>query len=675
MVNRLARETSPYLLQHQNNPVDWWPWGPEALQQAQSQGKPILLSIGYAACHWCHVMAHETFENPALAEQMNRDFINIKVDREERPDLDALYQSALTMMGQNGGWPLTIFLTPQGEPFWGGTYFPPTDRYGRPGFGQVLSSLVQTWRQKPDDITGNVEALKAALSDHYGAHAGSLPSLALLEERARRLLRSIDPIHGGLEGAPKFPMPVLFAFLWRTYLRTGDQALAKAVITTLDHLCQGGIYDHLGGGFARYSTDDQWLAPHFEKMLYDNAQLIELLTLVWQETRSPLYAARIRETIGWILREMQAEGGAFAASLDADSEGEEGRFYVWTKAQLDNSLGVNETLLLKEAYEIHRIGNWDGKLILRRNHNADSLRFSLEQDLALAPLRARLLAERDKRVRPGRDDKILADWNGLTIAALAQAGWVFDEPDWIAAASQAFAFIQRTMSKEDRLLHSLRQGRVQKEAMLDDYASMALAALALLEATGEPAYLTQAQSWVESAHRYYWDEAAGGYFLAAADADDIILRPKTARDGALPSGNGLMVQVLAKLHHLTGEDFYRQRAEQTICAFAGDIAEHAANMPSLLAGFEMLTEPTQIVLIAEPSDPALRQLRQVVQQTSLPNRILITLTPGQSLPASHPAGGKSALRGQATAYVCHGLRCTAPVTDADGLRAALSLSL
>ena len=419
--NRLGDETSPYLLQHRDNPVHWQPWSEATLAAAKAADKPILLSIGYAACHWCHVMAHESFENPQIAARMNELFVNIKVDREERPDLDQVYQHALALMGEQGGWPLTMFLTPDGEPFWGGTYFPPEQRWGRPGFAQVLEALSEAYRAKRDDVAKNVTALRDALQRLGQPQSGGGVSRQQLDPIAERLLRETDQINGGIGTAPKFPQCGIFELLWRAWKRTRQPAYRDAVIKALDAMCQGGIYDHLGGGFARYSTDARWLAPHFEKMLYDNAELVDLLTLVWQDTRNPLYRQRIEETIGWVEREMLTSGGGFASSLDADSEHEEGKFYVWSEAEIDAVLG-DRAALFKRFYDVTPEGNWEGHTILNRISTPALADDATEAELAIC--REMLLQARASRVRPGWDDKVLADWNGLMIAAMAEAGIV-----------------------------------------------------------------------------------------------------------------------------------------------------------------------------------------------------------------------------------------------------------
>ena len=666
--NILSQETSPYLLQHAENPVHWQPWSAEALAEARTANKPVLLSIGYAACHWCHVMAHESFEDEAIARLMNELFVNIKVDREERPDLDAIYQSALAMTGQPGGWPLTMFLTPDGAPFWGGTYFPPTARFGRPGFPEVLNAVAETYRSAPEKVSQNVEALRRGLDRLAQNPSGDGLPEAIVETAADRIVREVDTIYGGIGGAPKFPQVSIFRLLWRAYKHTGDQRYRAAVQLTLSRMCQGGIYDHLGGGFARYSVDAEWLAPHFEKMLYDNAQLLDLLSEVWQETRLRLFEARARETVGWLLREMLAPDGGFAATLDADSEGEEGKFYVWSEAELADVLG-GDLDVFRSAYEVSADGNWEGKIILRRPSQADIA--APETEATLAGLRDRLLARRAGRVRPGWDDKVLADWNGLMVAALANASLVFDEPAWCDAAAAAFAFVRDRMTVDGRLRHAYRSGQARHTATLDDYANMARAALSLFEATGDAAYIDQARRWADDVHTHYWDPERGGYFFTADDAETLIVRTKSAYDSAVPSGNGTMVGVLATLFHLTGDAVYHDRASAVVSAFSGEIERDAFPMTALLNAAALLDRGIQVVVVGDRADPATRALTRIVLDRSMPDRLLTVVAPGASLPDGHPAAGKAALDGRPTAYVCFGMTCRPPVTDPGALAKAL----
>jgi uncharacterized protein YyaL (SSP411 family) len=662
--NRLGEETSPYLLQHKDNPVHWQAWNSETLAAARAADKPILLSIGYAACHWCHVMAHESFENPVIAAQMNDNFVPIKVDREERPDLDAIYQNALALMGEHGGWPLTMFLTPDGEPFWGGTYFPPEPRWGRPGFPQVLAAIGGAYRGDRDTVLKNVAALRQGLArlgrPQHGDGGPPELSTALFDRIAERLLREVDPLNGGIGTAPKFPQCGIFELLWRAWKRTRLDPYREAALRTLTTISQGGIYDHLGGGYARYATDAHWLVPHFEKMLYDNAELIGLLTLVWEETRDPLYAQRVAETIDWLEREMVDDSGAFASSLDADSEHEEGKFYVWSEAEIDAVLG-DDAVLFKRFYDVDGGGNWEGKTIL--NRLAHPALADAETERTLARSRKLLLRARAPRVRPGLDDKILADWNGLMIAALAAAGVSFGRPDWLRLAARAFAFIETHMTGHDgRLRHTWRAGEARHPASVDDYANLCRAALALHEATSDSAYLTRAREWVAVLDRHHWDGAAGGYFFAADDTGDLIARVKTANDAAVPAGNGTMVGVLTRLALLTGEDIYRRRADEIIAVFAGELGRNFFPLATLINNAELALKPVQIVLVGDPGDPGFKALQEAVYRVSLPNRVVLAIAPGERLPEGHPAHAKGPVDGRPAVYVCDGPVCSLPLT-------------
>jgi uncharacterized protein YyaL (SSP411 family) len=668
--NLLGRETSPYLLQHAHNPVHWHPWGEAALAEAARLDRPILLSIGYAACHWCHVMAHESFEDGTTAAAMNSLFVNVKVDREERPDIDAIYQHALALMGEQGGWPLTMFLTPMGEPFWGGTYFPNVPRYGRPAFKDLIARVAAIYRDEKDSVAHNVSALKAGLARLNTGMDGDAVPLALLDRAAHTLLQHMDLRLGGTSGAPKFPQPALLKFFWRAWQRTGESPFRDAVTVTLTHMSQGGIYDHLGGGFARYSTDEAWLVPHFEKMLYDNAQLLDLLADAWLETKSALYAARARETVEWVLREMIAEGGAFAATQDADSEGEEGKFYVWTEAEIDRLLGA-DAALFKQTYDVSADGNWEGHTILRRSPAATLA--DPDSEAALARARKILWRERESRIKPGWDDKVLADWNGLMIAALARASLVFDEASWLDAARRAFAFVDGEMRRDGRLYHAFRAGQLKHPGTLDDYANMIDAALALFEATGEDAYLGRAREWVGAVERHFVDPDHGGYFFTADDVADVIVRTKTAADNATPAGNGVMIAALARLFFLTAEDSYRAHALAAIAAFSGQLRSNLFGLATYLNAVELLEAAIQVVLVGVPGEAGFESLRRAAYAVSAPNRIVALMRPDATLPAGHPAQGK--LRpGAATAYVCRGPVCSLPIDDAAALRAELALS-
>jgi uncharacterized protein YyaL (SSP411 family) len=623
-------------------------------------------------------MAHESFEDLATADLMNRLYVNIKVDREERPDLDGIYQSALALLGQQGGWPLTMFLTPDAEPFWGGTYFPPEPRWGRPSFRQVLETVAGIYCDEPDKVTQNVTALRDALGNLSRPQAAVILSPALLDQVAEHFAKDMDMTNGGIGGAPKFPHCPVFELLWRAWKRSGNKACRDAVLVTLDRMCHGGIYDHLGGGFARYSVDERWLAPHFEKMLYDNAQLVDLLTLAWQETRSRLYEARIHETIGWVLRDMRVAPGrtgkrAFASSLDADSEGVEGRFYVWSEASIDKVLG-EDAPSFKAAYDVSPGGNWEGHTILNRLHRPEL--GTPAEESSLADARARLFAAREKRVKPGWDDKVLADWNGLMIAALANAAQAFDEPAWLQAAVDAFDFVVAEMAAPDgaagRLHHSWRAGKADHPALLEDYAHMARAALALAEATADQRYVDDARRWTAVLDSHYWSDDAGGYFIAADDASDLIHRPRNARDAAVPSGNGAMVGVLARLHYLTAEPAYRERAEAIVDAFSGELRQNLFPLATLLNNAELLEAAVQVVVVGRADAGDTCALLHSVRGASLPNRILTVLSDRTALPEGHPAAGKTAPDGRAVAFVCRGQVCSLPIGTAEGLAKALA---
>jgi len=662
--NQLGAETSPYLLQHKDNPVHWRPWGAAALEEAKAANKPILLSVGYAACHWCHVMAHESFEDAETAAVMNDLFVNIKVDREERPDVDAIYMNALHQLGEQGGWPLTMFLTPDGEPFWGGTYFPPENRYGRPAFVSVLNTIARVYRDEHDKVRNNADAITARLKPQHVEGADAELNDVTLSTLARRFLQAVDPTEGGLRGAPKFPQTQFFEFLWRAGLRYGLPNPLEAVTLTLTHIAQGGIYDHLGGGYSRYSVDERWLVPHFEKMLYDNALLVDMMTEAWREDKTPLFAHRIEETIGWLLREMVTEGGAFAASLDADSEGEEGKFYVWSHDEIRDVLGADDFELFAQVYDVTADGNFEGHTILNRL-NAIELRDD-DTELRLGEMRAKLLARRAGRVRPGFDDKVLTDWNGLMIAALANASRAFDRPEWIEAAQLAFNFIRTQMTKDGRLFHASRAGEAKAPATASDYANMIRAALALASAAGRRDYVEQALAWTEMLDTHYWAADLGGYFLAADDTKDLIVRPLSGLDDAAPNANAVMASNLVQLSLWTGEHRYAKRAEQIFAAFGPAIAANPVAYSGLLTAALDGLAPSLIVLIV-PQDTEADALRAGLRDVSLPNAVVLEVRQGEALPESSVAFGRTAVDGKPTAYVCLGPQCSLPVTEPEKL--------
>lgn len=662
MANLLHLETSPYLLQHKDNPVHWRSWSKQALEDAKRQDKPILLSVGYAACHWCHVMAHESFEDPATAKVMNELFINIKVDREERPDIDQIYMEALTRLGEQGGWPLTMFLTSDGEPFWGGTYFPNEAKYGRPAFVDVLTEIARAYRETPDKINNNKNQLLKALAPKPGTKTSTAFGAQALDDIAAGILPLFDKASGGVSGAPKFPQFPLLEFLWRAAARTGRDDFKRAVTTTLTHICQGGIYDHLIGGMARYSVDTIWLVPHFEKMLYDNALLIKLLTLAWQDTQDPLFKIRIEETIHWINVEMTSAQGGFAASLDADSEGVEGKFYVWTQDEIEEVLGASHAEQFAEIYGVSSQGNWEGVNILNRLHALEP--GSDKDEQALAKNRIKLLEHRAKRIRPGLDDKILADWNGLMISAMANAALTFTRPDWLRTAQKCFHFISTEMTRDDLLVHSYRAGQARHNATLEDYANMIEAALTLYETTAQRSYLKAAQVWANKVHSAYWDHADGGYFFTADYADDILIRMKAIRDDATPNANATMMANLTKLHFITGRKSYLETAETIFQIFAEQALSNGFYHATFFNAFELLAASTQVVMITtgEQSQTAGTFLNEIYS-LSIPARIISHHEASADLAPDHPAHGKTALEGKPTLYICRGTTCSLPITD------------
>jgi len=664
--NRLANETSPYLLQHQDNPVDWWAWGPEALAAAKQTKKPILLSVGYAACHWCHVMAHESFEDEATAAVMNELFVNIKVDREERPDIDQIYMAALHHLGEQGGWPLTMFLTPGGEPIWGGTYFPKDSRYGRPAFVDVLHEVARLFREEPQKIERNRAALMARLAEAARPAGRATIGPAELDNAARQLGGIIDPVNGGTRGAPKFPQAALFELLWRAGLRTGEARYFAAVDLTLHHICEGGIYDHLGGGFARYSVDERWLTPHFEKMLYDNAQLLELLAMAHLRTGKALYRQRAEETVGWLKREIITAEGAFSASLDADSEGEEGKFYVWSYDEVIGELGIEDGKFFALHYDVTPAGNFEGHNILNRLKPQGR---SEEDEARLSALRGKLLAVRGARVRPGLDDKVLADWNGLMILALANASLILDEPSWLEFAERAFAFISRAMTRGDRLGHSWRQDQLKFPGLASDFAAMIRAALALHEATGTQRYLDQALAWQHALDRDYANTETGTYYLTAADAEGLVIRPASTADEATPNHNAVAAQNLIRLALLAGDDGWREKADRLIAAIAPRAAENLYMHMVLLNAIDLRLRAAEIVVTGE-GERAQALLSAARARPPL-DRIVLHAKSIDTLPPTHPARAKVEAAAEPQAFVCIGATCSLPVTEPAGLTRAI----
>ncbi len=668
--NRLSLETSPYLLQHKDNPVHWMGWSEQALQEAKDRNQPILLSVGYAACHWCHVMAHESFEDPVTAGLMNQNFINIKVDREERPDIDRIYMAALHSLGEQGGWPLTMFLTPDALPFWGGTYFPPETKYGRPSFRHVLSEISRIWQQERSKVTHNAEAISAALQQpRYEANPNQLSPNEIFQA-ADVIINATDPQYGGLKGAPKFPQAPIFTFLWEAYLRGGNEKARDAVLTTLTQISNGGIYDHLAGGIARYSTDHIWLAPHFEKMLYDNAQYVSLLTRAWLKTGTPLYATRIEHTIEFVLREMTGESGCFTSSYDADSEGEEGKYYVWSQAEIEKLLAPHEFEIFRAAYDVTAPGNWEGHTILNRTHDTTSE--TPENEKILASARKKLWAARSKRIPPQHDDKILADWNGLFIAALAEASLAFDNRAWADAAKKAFSEGLKLFWKGGRLLHSHRAGSTRHEATADDYASLIGAALALHALTGQAAYISTAQELATALEDNHWDAAEGGFFHASRKHTALPIKSRTIEDDATPNANSVMIKNYVALYHLTGNDGYRLKAEKITGVFASAARSNPFAAPGLLKNALLLQDAIQLVLTNDANPAQSEMLILALKHAGFDATIHVTGA-NPALPENHPAYGKTTNVNQPALYICRGMTCANPAANADEALAALGL--
>ncbi len=645
-MNRLSHSASPYLLQHQDNPVHWWPWDSAAFAEAKARNVPVLLSVGYAACHWCHVMAHESFENTDIAAVMNDLFVCIKVDREDRPDVDHIYMSALHALGEQGGWPLTMFLTPDAEPFWGGTYFPPAARYGGPSFPDILRNVSRIFHQEPEKVRGNARALRAVLSASPRTGEASLGE-AELDQVAGQLLRITDARNGGLEGAPKFPNPTLLEVLWRASDRTGDPRYRDRVLLTLDRMVRGGIYDQIGGGFSRYAVDERWLVPHFEKMLYDNAQLLELLTLAWRHTADAGFETAIRDTVLWLEREMTIPGGAFCASLDADSDGHEGLFYIWTPDEIAAVLGEDDQPF-GQAYGVTAEGNFEGRTILNRldTSETDPNRWTRQRE--------RLLQARAARVRPGLDDKILADWNGLMIGALVRAGVALGEAAWIDMAERAYRFIAESMEREGVLGHSWREGRLVHPGFALDHAAMARAGAILHEARPQAEILSSATRYAEVGLQRYRDAETGvlamtGGPTGEAEAD-LIARPSPTHDDAVPNANGVMIEALLRLAGLTGDEGWRREADALLQANIAAAAKSPLGHGGVLNMLDFRLRGAEIRLVGTSAE-----LRSAALAEPFLNRIV-----------RQDAGS-----GPASAMVCAGERCSLPVKDAAGLEAAL----
>jgi len=676
--NQLAHESSPYLLQHAHNPVDWYPWGKEALAKAIAEDKPIFLSIGYSACHWCHVMEHESFENEQTAAIMNEYFINVKVDREERPDLDSIYMEAVVAMTGQGGWPMSVFLTPQGKPFYGGTYYPPTPRHGMPSFEQVLQSIAHAYRHQKDDVQQNADTLVNHIQKIIPLQADSALDPEVPELAIKTLAQNFDWNHGGFNGAPKFPQPMTYDFLLRAYHRNRDPKILEFVELTLQKMARGGMYDQLGGGFHRYSVDSMWLVPHFEKMLYDNALLARLYLHAYQLTGKPFYRRIVEETLDYVVREMTHSEGGFYSTQDADSEGEEGKFFLWTPAEVKAVLGETEGEIFCAAYDVTPRGNFEGKSIINIPTPFDQLVDMLAVDLEelndiLAGGRATLFAAREERVKPGRDEKIVTAWNGLMLAAFAEAGRVLDRPDYTAVAIKNANFVLSTMQQEGRLLRTWKagSGKAKFKGYIEDYSFFADGLLALYQTTFAPKWFQQAQALMDIVLEHFEDEQ-GGFFDTADDHERLVMRPKDLQDNAIPAGNSMAVRVLLMLATYTGEAKYETPAIQTMSSLQGVMSQHAGAFAHWLGALEFALAPAkEIAVIGPPAREDTLALLQPLQKPYHPHQV-VTLVDGQNI-AGHPAlvAERSMIEGKATAYVCQNFTCRQPVTTAAALEELL----
>jgi len=679
--NRLANETSPYLRQHADNPVDWYPWGEEAFRIAQEQDKPILLSIGYAACHWCHVMAHECFENPDIARLMNERFVCIKVDREERPDIDALYMSAVQAMTGQGGWPLTVFLTPDGRPFYGGTYFPPEDRPGLPGFPRVLLAVSETYRTRRAEVERAASDLVHFLNQQF---ALTLPTSTLtstlLDEAARNLVPEFDREHGGFGTAPKFPAPTTLEFLLRTFRRVGSQRAREMVTFSLEHMIRGGIYDHIGGGFHRYAVDAAWEIPHFEKMLYDNAQLSRLLVLAYQASGNPLFRRTATETLDYVLRELRLPGGGFASTQDADVEGEEGKFYTWTTEELEEALGPQLFSVAQQYFGLRPEGNFEGKHVLHvpnpPEHVAAALGIGQEELMAqVAAIRSRLFALREQRPHPARDEKVLTSWNGLLLQALAEAATVLGEPTYAEAAVQLAAFLRDHLAEGDaHLWHVFADGQAKVTGLLEDYAYLARGLLALYELTFDRQWLHWARRLTETILREFRDPATGDFFDTTEHADHLVARPKSLFDSPTPSPIAVTADVFLRLSLLFGDGRYEEYARTVLERYAPLASEHPTGMSQFLLVLDfLLAEPFEIALVGNPEQPDMAALLKVVREPYVPAKVVALRRPheyDESIPLLLDRPQKN---GTATAYVCRHFVCQQPVTTPAELARQLGL--
>ena len=675
--NRLASETSPYLLQHAHNPVDWYPWGEEAFAVARDEGKPILLSIGYSACHWCHVMEHESFENENIAKLMNDNFVNIKVDREERPDLDQIYMNAVQMMTHHGGWPMTVFLTPEGLPFYAGTYFPPEDRHNIPGFPRVLIALAEAYRERPDEIqqtaTSVLDQLKRISS---AAESNELLTPQLLDEAFRSIVRNYDSTNGGFGGAPKFPPAMALEFLLHTYHRTGNERALEIVKHTCRKMAEGGIYDQLGGGFHRYSTDSRWLVPHFEKMLYDNALLSQLYLHYYQVTGDERGRQTAEGILDYVAREMTDLRGGFYSTQDADSEGVEGKFFVWSLAEIKQVLSELDARLFAAYYNVTEGGNFEGENIPNITADVETLaaKTSVAVDQLNASLqdsRRRLFEVREKRVKPGRDEKVLVAWNGLMLGSFAEAAAILGRADYLEIAKRNADFILTNMRSDNGLLlRTYKDGQAKLNAYLEDYAFFIAGLITLYESSGELRWLQNATALTETMLTEFWDDHDGGFYFTGKSHEELIVRSKDLFDNATPSGNSVAAEVLLRLSLITGSEDYKRYAVTVFRLTATSAQRYPAGFGRLLCALDFfLTTPKEIALIGTKGAPDFEALKHEVWKVYLPNKVVVE---GDGSGSDSPLlQGRGTLGSAATAYVCEEFVCKEPTTDPAKLREQL----
>ena len=680
MPNRLIDETSPYLLQHAHNPVDWYAWGEEAFAKARAEDKPVLVSIGYAACHWCHVMAHESFEDPEIAAKMNERFVSIKVDREERPDVDAIYMEALQQLHGHGGWPLNVFLMPDGRPFYGGTYFPNKPRVGMPSWPDVIDAVADAYHNRRESVLQNAQALTQALQASTQTAAGDEPLRASIAGDAfAGLASAFDEEHGGFGGAPKFPQPMTLEFLLRFHARTGEPQARHLVEHTLRSMARGGMYDHLGGGFARYSTDDRWLVPHFEKMLYDNAQLAIAYLQGYQLTGDPAFRTVVRETLDYLLRDLHHPLGGFFSSQDADSEGVEGKYYVWDKQEIETLLGEADAALFNRYYGVSEPGNFEGHNILHvpdgpeaagRDHGMSGEAL-LER---IQPLRQRLLGARSVRVPPATDDKVLTAWNGLALRALAEAASVLDETRYREAAEQNAAFVLDALRADGRLLRTWKDGTAHLNGYLEDYAYLINGLLSLHEATFAHRWLWEAKELTDEMLRLFWDDDVDGFYDVGIDHETLIVRPREMLDNAVPSGSSSAAEALLRLSKLAGDEEYARRGARLLRSVAPLLLRAPVGFGNWLKTLEAyLADPREVAIVGSPDDTATRGLLDELARAYAPTRSFIGLGPAETHPFPSPLlEGRGQVDGKPTAYVCRGYVCELPTTDAATLAEQLA---